>query len=55
MANHSSIRAWKISWTEEPGRSPWDPKELGMTEQLTLSVLSKSMLLQMTKFYTFYG
>ena len=20
MANHSSILAWKISWTEEPGR-----------------------------------
>ena len=20
MATHSSIRAWKISWTEEPGR-----------------------------------
>ena len=21
MINHSSILAWKISWTEEPGRS----------------------------------
>ena len=20
MATHSSIRAWRISWTEEPGR-----------------------------------
>ena len=33
MATHSSILAWKIPWTEEPGRlySPWSPKELGMT------------------------
>ena len=24
MATHSSILAWKIPWTEEPGRlSPW--------------------------------
>ena len=23
LANHSSILAWRISWTEEPGR-PWD-------------------------------
>ena len=22
MATHSSIRAWKIPWTEEPGRLP---------------------------------
>ena len=22
MATHSSILAWKISWTEEPGRLP---------------------------------
>ena len=29
MATHSSILAWKISWTEElAGSSPWD-----MTEQ----------------------
>ena len=36
---HSSILAWKIPWTEEPGRlhSPWGHKELGVTEQLTLS------------------
>ena len=33
MATHSSILAWKIPWTEEPGRLyiPWSPKELGMT------------------------
>ena len=37
MATHSSILAWEIPWTEEPGRlySPWGHKELDMTEQLT--------------------
>ena len=36
MATHSSILAWRIPWTEEPG-SPWDHKESDMTEQGTLS------------------
>ena len=40
VATHSSILAWKIPWTEEPGGlySPWGHKELDMTdmtEQLT--------------------
>ena len=40
MATHSSILAWKISWTEEPGGlHPWGRKEWGMTEQLTLTYL----------------
>ena len=37
MATQSSILAWEIPWTEEPGGllySPWDHKELGMTWQL---------------------
>ena len=35
MATHSSILAWKIPWTEEPGGySPWDLKELDTTERL---------------------
>ena len=34
MATHSSILAWVIPWTEEPGRHPWGCKELDMTEQL---------------------
>ena len=35
MAPHSSTLAWKIPWTEEPGRlSPWDREELDTTEQL---------------------
>ena len=36
MATHSSILAWKIPWTEEPGQlqsmSPWGSKELDTTE-----------------------
>ena len=32
MATHSSILAWEISWTEEPGGySPWGGKESDMT------------------------
>ena len=34
MATHSSILAWKIPWTEEPGYSPWGHKESDTTEQL---------------------
>ena len=38
MATHSSILAWRIPWTEEPGGlqgySPWGCKELDMMEQL---------------------
>ena len=35
METHSSILAWKSSWTEEPGRlQSMGRKELGMTEQL---------------------
>ena len=31
MATHSSILAWEIPWTEEPGGlySPWDHKRVG--------------------------
>ena len=40
MATHSSILAWKIPWTEEPGRlQPWGHKELDTTEQLTQTSL----------------
>ena len=36
IVTHSSILAWRIPWTEEPGRlhSPWNLKELDTTEQL---------------------
>ena len=41
MATHSSILAWKIPWTEEPGRlqSIASHKELNMTERLSMYVL----------------
>ena len=36
MTIHSSTIAWKIPWTEEPGRlySPWGRKESDRTERL---------------------
>ena len=35
MATHSSILAWEIPWTEEPGGcSPWHCKESDATERL---------------------
>ena len=38
MAPHSSILAWKTSWTEEPGGlQSRGCKEWGTTERLTLS------------------
>ena len=40
MATHSSILAWRIPQTEEPGRlySPWGCKESDTNEQLILSL-----------------
>ena len=40
MVTHSSILAWEIPWTEEPGGlySLWGCKESDMTEGLTLSL-----------------
>ena len=34
MVTHSSIFAWRIPWTEEPGglHSPWGHKELDTPE-----------------------
>ena len=40
MATHSSILAWRIPWTEEPGRLQSDTsldKALDTTEGLTVS------------------
>ena len=35
MATHSSILAWRIPWTEEPGGySPWGHTESDTTERL---------------------
>ena len=39
MATHSSILAWRIPWTEEPGGySPWGRKESDTTERLHFSL-----------------
>ena len=38
MVTQSSILAWRIPWTEAlEGYSPWDCKELEMTEQISLT------------------
>ena len=37
MATHSSILAWRIPWTEEPGKVHWIAKESDMTKQPTHS------------------
>ena len=38
LAIHSSILAWRVPWTEEPGRlQSMDSQELDMTERLSLS------------------
>ena len=40
MATHSSILAWKISRTEEPGGlRPWGHKELDVTEHMLLTTI----------------
>ena len=39
MATHSSILAWEISWTEEPGElQSMGHKESDTTEKITLSL-----------------
>ena len=38
MATHSSILAWRIPWTEEPGGyGPWGHNESDTTERLSLT------------------
>ena len=39
MATHSSILAWRLPWTYEPG-GLWGQKELGRTERFSLSLSS---------------
>ena len=44
MAPYSGTFAWKIPWTEEPGRcSPWGRWESGTTERLHFHALEKEM------------
>ena len=44
MAIYSSILAWRIPWTEEPGVT-WSHKKSDTTEQLTLSHLLQNPLI----------
>ena len=45
MATHSSIPAWRIPWTEEPGELPsMGSQESDMTERLTPSLPGVSCL-----------
>ena len=50
MATHSSILAWRIPWTEEPGglHSPWGCKESDLTERLHFSLYKLSSLFRTT-------
>ena len=45
MATHSSLLAWKIPWTEEPGGlyNPWSHKESDITEHTCMDegIISK--------------
>ena len=38
---YSSILAWRIPWTEEPGYSPWSCRESDVTEWLTCTHINK--------------
>ena len=38
MANHSSILAWRIQWTEEPGGPQSVGSQLDMTEQIHIQL-----------------
>ena len=57
MAPHSSILAWRIPWTEKPGRlqSMGSPRVRDTTEQQTLSLFTKcSVLFQECVSSSFY-
>ena len=41
MATHSSVLAWRILWTEEPGElESMGSQRVGQTERLTLSLFT---------------
>ena len=59
VATHSSILAWRIPWTEEPGGlQSMGSQRMNMTEQLLLNqvgegqVLWRLALIQLTSFVT---
>ena len=41
MATDSSILAWEIPWTEEPGGLQFMGSQRGMTEQLSMHAMSE--------------
>ena len=44
MATHSSILAWRIPWTEEPGGLQFlGRKESDMTEQLSTAITAEKV------------
>ena len=48
MATHSSILAWKIPWTEEPGRLP-SIVLMDMTEALSMHARYNLFFFEVTK------
>ena len=48
MATHSSILAWKIPWTEEPG-SPWSCKESDLMEKQSTAYISEHEVARLKK------
>ena len=55
MVTHSSILAWEIPWTEEPGRlwSPWGCKRVGHDLVTTTTITFSSLNLQTQYIYSF--
>ena len=50
MTTHSSIPAWKIPWTEEPGGlQSWGHKESDTTERLSTGQLIRIKILENLK------
>ena len=45
MATHSSILAWKIPWTEEPGRLQSKGKNQTQLKRLSMHAYGKSLIL----------
>ena len=45
MATHSSILAWKIVWTEEPGGLQSRRLQRDTTEQLTYTIMNEELKL----------
>ena len=56
MATHSSILAWGISWTEEPGglQSTESDKELDTTEMTLVCILWLRATLSSLRFFLFF-